>query len=174
MRFLFKFISFFNFKIIKTWNDFFFTWFFFRNTNVSKQSWVWETLEMCLLRESREKNRTESVRQKWGWEREREREREIEEQIVCVCVCVWESNCVSVQLQHLVFHPVTPPPVLMSTFSLLGLFYGRLREKKTFWICKHHILSSFRSLSGAKLTPLVESLLRSGWSGCSNNRAGFW
>ncbi len=99
-----------------------------------------------------------SVRQKWGM---RERERERDRRTDCVCVCV--SNCVSVQLQHLVFHPVTPPPVLMSTFSLLGSFTG-VCGKKTFWICKHHILSSFRSLSGAKLTPLVESLLRSGWS----------
>lgn len=61
---------------------------------------------------------------------EREKKRDIEEQIVCVCLCkVCEQLCVSVQLQHLVFHPVTPPPVLMSTFSLLGSFTG---------VCKKH------------------------------------
>ncbi len=66
----------------------------------------------------------------------------------------------------------------MSTFSLLGSFTGVCEKTPqhkidinkhlgfaniTFWV--------FRSLSGAKLTPLLESLQLSGWSGCSNKQS---
>lgn len=89
---------------------------------------------MCFTENPMRRTERKSVRQKRGMsEWKREKKRDIEEQIVCVCVClckVCEQLCVSVQLQHLVFHPVTPPPVLMSTFSLLGSFTGVCKKQK--------------------------------------------
>lgn len=41
-----------------------------------------------------------------------------------MCPCVRVGDAGVVQLQHLLFQPVTPLPLLMSTFSLLGSFTG--------------------------------------------------